>query len=103
MIAAADVKTWLGLTGTEQDAHTQTVVEATNAFVASLPVVAGLETWPAHVRLAAIMLAGRLVRRRNSPSGVEALTDAGTSYVSRYDPDVARMLEIDGYQRPQVG
>lgn len=102
---AAKVKTWMHLQGTEQDTHVTTVVEAVNAFIAGLPVLDGLAdgaAWPKQVDLAATMLAARLVRRRNSPSGVEALTEAGTSYVSRYDPDIARMLELDGYERPAI-
>lgn len=96
------VKTWMHIQGTDQDTHVTAVVEAVNAFVAQLPVVDGKDAWPKQVDLAATMLAARLVRRRNSPSGVEALTDAGTAYVSRYDPDIGRMLELDGYERPAI-
>lgn len=99
------VKTWLNLQGTDQDAHVKECVTAVNAFIGSLPVVADLPAdadWPAQVDLAATMLAARLVRRRNSPSGVEGITETGTSYVSRYDPDIARMLELDGYERPAI-
>lgn len=102
MITREQVKTWMHLAGAEQDAHVTTCVDAVNGFIAGLPVLDGAKEWPAQVQLAGIMLAARLVRRRNSPSGVEALTDAGTSYVSRYDPDIARMLELDGYERPAI-
>jgi len=59
--------------------------------------------WDADTRLGALMLAARLFRRRNSPNGVEAMTDAGASYVSRYDSDIARLLRIDGFDTPKVG
>jgi len=103
-ITASQVKPWMHLQGTDQDAQIEPVIAAVNAFVGSLPVVTDHDgdNWPAQVQLAAIMLAARLIRRRNSPSGVEALTEAGTSYVSRYDPDIARMLELDGYERPAI-
>ncbi|PCE13991.1 hypothetical protein AUC47_04910 [Microbacterium sp. SZ1] len=99
------VRTWMQLQGNDQDAHVTVCVEAVNAFIGGLPVIADRATdaeWPKQVDLAATMLAARLVRRRNSPSGVEAMTEAGTSYVSRYDPDIARMLELDGYERPAI-
>lgn len=98
------VKTWMHIQGTDQDNHVTVCVTAVNAFIGSLPVIAdsSAEAWPAQVDLAATMLAARLVRRRNSPSGVEAMTETGTTYVSRYDPDIARMLQIDGYERPAI-
>lgn len=96
------VKSWMHLQGSDQDAHITAVVDAVNAFIGGLPVLDGKTTWPKQVDFAATMLAARLVRRRNSPSGVEALTEAGTSYVSRYDPDIARMLELDGFERPAI-
>lgn len=59
--------------------------------------------WAMDTHLAGLMLAGRLYRRRNSPSGVEAFTGDGATYVSRNDPDVARLLRIEGYAPPRVG
>lgn len=82
------------------------VTAAVNGFVNALPVVHRLpadQDWPAEVQLGAKMLAARLLRRRNSPNGVEALTDAGVTYVARYDSDIARLLKIDGSQKPAVG
>jgi len=49
------------------------------------------------------MLAARMYRRRNSPSGVEAITDAGTSFVARYDSDISRLLRLDGFAQPRIG
>lgn len=81
-------------------------VEATNAFVNSLPVVQHLtddEAWPEHVRIGALMLAARLIKRRNSPNGIEAATDMNVTYTARYDSDISRMLQLDKYQAPAVG
>lgn len=61
------------------------------------------EEWPAGVELGAIMLAARLHRRRNSSSGVEAFSELGTSYVSRYDADLDRQLRINSWSTPVVG
>lgn len=88
------------------------VVEAVNAYVMTLPVAArvvtstdpdtGVETVtvPASLKLGALMLASRTHRRRSSPSGIEAITGESVAYVARYDPEVARFLELD---RPRVG
>lgn len=58
------------------------------------------------VRLAAVMLAARVVRRRASPAGLESYDAGGiaaVSTVARWDPDVERALRIGAYLRPQVG
>ena len=46
------------------------------------------------------MLTARLHRRRNSAAGIEAMTELGATYVSRYDNDIARLLRIDSFQTP---
>jgi hypothetical protein len=51
---------------------------------------------------AAVMLAARLVRRRNSPGGVETFGESVT-YVSRMDPEIARALHTGPYALPGVG
>lgn len=51
---------------------------------------------------AAVMLAARLVRRRNSPGGVETFGESVT-YVSRYDPEIARALRTGLWAMPGVG
>lgn len=64
--------------------------------------------WPvvftpdAEVYQAAVMLAARLVRRRNSPGGVETFGESVT-YVSRYDPDIGRALRTGLWALPGVG
>jgi hypothetical protein len=64
--------------------------------------------WPvvfepdAEVYQAAVMLAARLVRRRNSPGGVESFGESVT-YVSRYDPDIGRALHSGTWSMPGVG
>ena len=65
-------------------------------------------TWPAEfipdaeVYQAAVMLAARLVRRRNSPGGIESFGES-VQYVSRYDPDIGRALRSGGWALPGVG
>jgi hypothetical protein len=56
----------------------------------------------AEVYQAAVMLAARLVRRRNSPGGVESFGESVT-YVSRYDPDIGRALHSGTWALPGVG
>lgn len=94
---AARAAAWIKLPGGPDEAM-HACARATAAFVASLP--AGAAPWSDTVTLGAVMLCARLYRRRNSPAGIEALTDLGTSYVSRYDSDIARMLRIDTFMGP---
>jgi hypothetical protein len=56
----------------------------------------------AEVYQAAVMLAARLVRRRNSPGGVETFGESVT-YVSRMDPEIARALHTGPNRMPGVG
>ena len=93
-----------------RDTRVQLRVDAVNAWVRSLPVASDSLTygtpppaWPSYVKLGATMLATRLWRRKDSPSGVEAFTDAGAVYVSRNDPDVAQLLRLGNYEGAQVG
>ena len=111
------VRLWLGLPAI--DPALEDATAAANSFVGrlALPLVpkmvdgiavldgAGqqiMEPSP-DVVLGAKMLAARLWRRRNSPNGVEAITDAGTSFVARYDSDISRLLRLDGFAAPRIG
>ena len=110
---------WLGInvdtaSGPDVDAAT-IVAPAVRSFVESIPdlptvtvtdpdTLEPVTRWADKVELGAVMLAARLVRRRNSPQGVAAFTEqGGAAYVSRHDPDVAQMLRIGSYAAPQVG
>lgn len=98
--------------GNPADQDVIDVVNAVNAFVNTgcpdAPRVrddSGQPTdeWAPDTDLAALMLAARLVRRRNSPSGTEAFADGGAVYVSRQDPDVAQLLRLGPYAPPKIG
>lgn len=81
-----------------------TEIEQVAAAVESLLISWGYTApWDTHTRLGAIMLAGRVYRRRNSPAGVEAMGELGPVYVQRNDPDIAQLLGLGRYARPQVG
>lgn len=84
------------------DPNVVAVVDATNVYVASLPAVseAAEDDDLADVQLGALMLASRLVRRRLSPNGIEAITGDTVAYASRRDSDIARLLRLDA---PRVG
>lgn len=111
-ITLAGVKAELGYVTVDaaRDARLQTRVDATNAWVRSLPVAADSLTyslappaWPPYVTMGALMLCTRLWRRKDSPAGVEAFTEQGAVYVSRNDPDVAQLLQVGNYTPPKVG
>ena len=64
--------------------------------------------WPvvyepdAEVYQAGVQLAARLVRRRNSPGGLESFAES-LVYVSAYDPEIQRALRQGPWRHPQVG
>ncbi|UVK60159.1 head-to-tail adaptor [Arthrobacter phage SerialPhiller] len=109
-ITAQAVQEWLGLTVTDE--AVAAVVPAVNGFVDGLELP-GITTtnadgttstaWSAQTELGAKMLAARLYRRRNSPAGVEAITEAGAAFVARYDSDISRLLQLDGFAGPRIG
>jgi hypothetical protein len=111
MITTPQVKAWLHITDAADDALIDDVVAATNAWVAATAYVRELPVppdddpeglWPLDVQQGAVMLAARLYRRRNTPSGVEPLTD-GAVYLPRRDADVDALLHQGYYAPPRVG
>lgn len=60
-------------------------------------------TWAADTYLGALMYAARLVRRANSPGGIEAFFETGVAYVQRTDPDVAVLLRLGSSSVPMTG
>lgn len=106
----AKVKAQLSIAAddTRNDVQLTVVVSAVNAYVPTLPYpgsVAPVDPapWPSEVELGATMLAARLARRRNSPSGVEPMGTAGVAYVARTDPDIAMLLRTGQQATPRVG
>lgn len=107
----AAVKTWLKITRDEDDAILDLIVASVLSYVDELPDIrrvvidelTGATAWADSTVAGALLLAGRLYRRRNSPAGVEAMTDTGVAYVARTDPDVARLLRIENNAPPRVG
>lgn len=88
----------------DPDALVTQAVNAANAWVRRQRVAdISAEAWPDDIELGTVMLAARLYRRRNSPDGVQAMTDAGAAYVARSDPDIAMLLQVGAYARPAVG
>ncbi len=80
------------------------IVPATNSYVESLPSIDRKEdgSWAETTRLGAILLAARWYTRKDSASGTTGALD-GAIYVSRYDADIARLLNIDSMSKPMVG
>lgn len=112
--ATADAtKAQLSLVTDLTDALVDAAVAAANRYVrrqrsadpATWPTEPALPAsgWPEDLELGANMLAARLVRRRNSPDGVAALTDAGAVYIARTDPDIGMLLQVGAFARPAVG
>jgi hypothetical protein len=107
-ITPADVKAWLKIDpdDTDDDAILSDICVAVMVWVADLPYVAEQDPeydWPATVHQGAIQLAARWYRRRLSPSGIDAITDAGAVYVARSDPEISQLLHLDNWAYPRVG
>lgn len=71
-------------------------------FTPNVPAAPAIFTPDGEVYQGAVMLAARLVRRRNSPAGIETFSDS-VAYVSRWDPDIQRALRQGAYSWPGVG
>lgn len=97
-----EVVRWSGLRTTEaSDPALVLAAEAVVAYVEGLPILAdrdaGSAAWPASVRLGAVMLTARTWRRKDTPTGVVSVGDDGSiAYVARFDPDLSRLLGLDG-------
>jgi len=59
----------------------------------------GAYTPDAEVLGASTVLAGRIYRRRNSPSGIETFSDTAL-FVARFDPEVERGLRMGSWLAP---
>lgn len=96
---------WLQvLPGSPDAAAAAQVASAVEAWVNQLPSIHLDDTgaWAADTWLGATMLGARLVRRRNSPAGIESWTSDVAAYVRNQDPDVASLLRLDA-RRPKIG
>lgn len=100
------VKTWLRLADDVDDDLLQDVVAAANDWAGHLPWLQALTDvgtpWPVRADQGVTMLAARLYRRRNTPSGVEAFTDQ-VVYLPRRDSDVDMMLRVGSHAMPVTG
>lgn len=104
MITAQEVASWLNIG--EVDEYLALVIPAVNLYVENLPNIDRDEsgvTWADTTRLGAIMLGARMYQRKNSPGGIEAAGEAGVTYVSRWDSDISRLLNIDSFKKPVIG
>jgi hypothetical protein len=112
-VLAVDVADWLALVPTADDmVLLEDVCAAVNQWVARTPYVRSgsvqldpdlpAVVWPADSTQGARMLAARMYRRRNSPSGTQATSDL-VVYVPQRDADVDQLLRTGGYARIQVG
>lgn len=110
-ISKADLGGWLKLSAQvqadpEDGPILDRIAAATSSYVNDLPHVRDAVAldpaaeWDEATVTGALMLAARLYRRRNSPSGVEAFAESGVVYVAKRDPDVARLLRLNS---PRVG
>jgi hypothetical protein len=117
-ITAQQVIEWMGITQNLEPV--EEIAAAVTEYINALPsthrafavgypeVVTDADTdysqaWGPRQRTAALMLASRWYRRRNSPNGVESAAGDIAVYVTKYDSDIARLLEIDGFDKPDVG
>lgn len=100
------VKVHLKITDTDDDARLDDIVAAVNAAVRTWRCAldsVGETTWNPRTTEGATLLAARLFRRKNSPSGVEAFGEQGPVYVQRQDPDVAMLLQLGAWAGPVLG
>ena len=102
-VTAEEVASYLRL-ATSTDPEAKRGAAAVNAYLAGRDDLLEAPGTPtAAAKLGALMLAAKLVRRRNSPYGTESVDGSVASYTARYDPDISRLLGIDYHAAPGVG
>lgn len=83
------------------------VVDAVNAWVATLPVIADRDDpaapWPTTVDTGAVMLAAHIFHSRSAPYGRATLDVTGGFQQAYADPEVARLLRLRRHARPVIG
>jgi hypothetical protein len=113
-LAPGDVKDWLRLDGTDttDDDLVRRVAGLAELYVQRCRADAWQDATDlaprvyvpdAEVYQAGVMYAAREYRRRNSPGGIDSVTDAGAVYVSKYDSDIERALRTGTWAQPAVG
>lgn len=102
MITEQEVIEWSGQTQNVQPYAV--IIPAVNHYVDNLPSIDRLEdgSWAGNTRFGAILLATRWYARKDSASGTYG-SAVGTVFISKYDSDIARLLNIDGHSKPLVG
>jgi hypothetical protein len=82
------------------------IVDAVNDYVRGLPKAErarGSLIWPASIVEGSTMLAGRLWLRKDTPGGVFAVTGGTVPiFVHRQDPDIALLLDLGDYAKPDA-
>lgn len=90
----------------EDRSRIDSIVEAVNDYVRTLRVAdkaRGSTAWPANIVEGATMLAGRIWRRKDTPGGTYTVGGDVPVFVHRQDPDVAMLLGLGSYGKPDVG
>ncbi len=109
MLTVDHVKDALGIPPADagDDAWLAAVVDAVNAWVAGLPILADRPAptapWPPSVTLGATMLAVHQYQSRSAPYGRATLDVAGGFQTAYADPEIARLLALRRWAKPTVG
>lgn len=98
VVTDQSVATWLGMAA--PDDHVSVATAAVNVYVREVHGDGDLSD---AVQLGALMLAALIVRRRNSPGGVESFGDLDPSFVARWDPTISQLLGLGNHRRLVVG
>lgn len=103
MITVAEAKEFRGISKAD-DPVMLSAVAAVNYYVDSLPNIDlnSDGTWAETTHYAALLLFGKWYNRQYSITAVTAYGDSGPQFVAKYDPDISRMLHIDGFEVPVV-
>ncbi|EGT5591768.1 phage head-tail connector protein [Corynebacterium striatum] len=102
MVSIERLKARLNITDSHDDSEIERVARATESLVSQWLGNDREHLAKEHIQLGIEMLAARLFLRRNSPGGLEQMTELGPVYVSRSDGDIAQLLGLGAYRRAVV-
>lgn len=102
-LTVAQLSSWLGYPSGTSDSSSQVVIDAVNEILHRYDWLYNPDgTLTATATLGGLIQAGRWVKRKSSPLGIDQLADGSAVIQNRFDGDVEMLLNIGRWGIPVV-